>query len=103
MLKKAVQQGRSERESEAYIRSYVEGLSDARTQLGQMRVLGALGWRVRRTGFFYSFQTKKKAVARKSYRLLVQRTRNYLPPGILYFAVQGIKPPSGFLSGVKTS
>ena len=33
MLKKAVQQGRSERESEAYIRSYVEGLSDARTPL----------------------------------------------------------------------
>ena len=33
VFKKAVQQGRSERESEAYSRSYVEGLSDARTQL----------------------------------------------------------------------
>jgi len=33
MFKKAVQQGRSEREPEAYSCSYVEGLSDARTQL----------------------------------------------------------------------
>ena len=33
MFKKAVQQGRSEREPEAYSYSYVEGLSDARTQL----------------------------------------------------------------------
>jgi hypothetical protein len=33
MLKKAVQQGRSERRAEAYPLWYVEGLSDARTTL----------------------------------------------------------------------
>ena len=33
MLKKAVQQGRSERRAEAYPLGYVEGLSDARTLL----------------------------------------------------------------------
>jgi hypothetical protein len=33
MLKKAVQQGRSERRCEAYPLGYVEGLSDARTLL----------------------------------------------------------------------
>ncbi len=33
MLKKAVQQGRSERRAETYPRGYVEGLSDARTML----------------------------------------------------------------------
>ena len=33
MLKKAVQQGRSERRTEAYPLRYVEGLSDARTKL----------------------------------------------------------------------
>ena len=33
MLKKAVQQGRSERRAEAYPLGYVEGLSDARTKL----------------------------------------------------------------------
>ena len=33
MLKKAVQQGRSERRAEAYPLRYVEGLSDARTML----------------------------------------------------------------------
>jgi hypothetical protein len=33
MLKKAVQQGRSERRDEAYSVPYVESLSDARTQL----------------------------------------------------------------------
>ena len=33
MLKKAVQQGRSERRTEAYPLGYVEGLSDARTKL----------------------------------------------------------------------
>ena len=33
MLKKAVQQGRSERRSEAYFGPYVEPLSDARTTL----------------------------------------------------------------------
>ncbi len=33
MLKKAVQQGRSERRAEAYPLGYVEGLSDARTML----------------------------------------------------------------------
>ncbi len=33
MMRKAFQQGRSEREPEAYSRSYVAGLSDARTQL----------------------------------------------------------------------
>jgi hypothetical protein len=33
MIKKAVQQGRSERRAEAYPPVYVEGLSDARTQL----------------------------------------------------------------------
>jgi hypothetical protein len=33
MLKKAFQQGRSEREAEAYFFPYVEALSDARTKL----------------------------------------------------------------------
>ena len=33
MLKKPVQQGRSERKAEAYLTSYVEALSDARTPL----------------------------------------------------------------------
>ena len=33
MLKKAVQQGRSERRANAYPQGYVEGLSDARTLL----------------------------------------------------------------------
>jgi hypothetical protein len=33
MLKKAVQQGRSERRPEAYPPGYIEGLSDARTPL----------------------------------------------------------------------
>jgi hypothetical protein len=33
MLKKAVQQGRSERRTEEYPLGYVEGLSDARTKL----------------------------------------------------------------------
>ena len=33
MLKKAVQQGRSERRADAYPQGYVEGLSDARTLL----------------------------------------------------------------------
>ena len=33
MVKKAVQQGRSERKAEAYSVLYVEGLSDARTKL----------------------------------------------------------------------
>jgi hypothetical protein len=33
MLKKAVQQGRSERRAEAYPLGYVEGLNDARTML----------------------------------------------------------------------
>ncbi len=33
MLKKTVQQGRSERRAEAYPLGYVEGLSDARTML----------------------------------------------------------------------
>ena len=32
MVKKVVQQGRSERGAEAYFFRYVEGLSDARTQ-----------------------------------------------------------------------
>ena len=33
MLKKSVQQGRSEREAEAYPLGYVEDLNDARTKL----------------------------------------------------------------------
>lgn len=33
MLKKATQQGRSERKAEAYLVGYVEALSDARTKL----------------------------------------------------------------------
>jgi hypothetical protein len=33
MLKKAVQQGRSERRADAYPLGYVEGLNDARTKL----------------------------------------------------------------------
>ena len=36
MLKKAVQQGRSERRAEAYPLGYVEGLNDARTLLADV-------------------------------------------------------------------
>ena len=36
MFKSVVQQDRSERKPEAYSRSYVEGLSDARTQLAAL-------------------------------------------------------------------
>ncbi len=42
MLKKPVQQGRNEREGEAYALLYVEPWSDART-LGKARFV-ALGW-----------------------------------------------------------
>src|SRR6478672_8231577 len=51
-----------------------------------------------------SLETKKQGG--NSYELppcYSPELRGYLPPGRLYFAVQGIKPPSGFLSGVKTS
>src|SRR5574340_200060 len=45
MLKKAVQQGRSERRPEAYPRGYVEGLNDARTLLADFfsSLLGLVG------------------------------------------------------------
>jgi hypothetical protein len=36
MLKRAVQQGRSERRAEAYPLGYVEGLNDARTTLADV-------------------------------------------------------------------
>src|SRR5688572_23686067 len=46
--------------------------------------------------------TNKKAAALWSHRLLVRASDpTYLP--VLYLAVQGIRPPSGFLSGVNTS
>ena len=52
MLKKAVQQGRSERRGEAYFVSYVEPLSEARTLLGRRRVMARLGWAGEKTDFF---------------------------------------------------
>jgi hypothetical protein len=39
MIKKAVRQGRSEREPEAYAFRYVEGLSDARTKLADFFII----------------------------------------------------------------
>ena len=53
MLKKAVQQGRSERRPEAYPLGYVEGLSDARTKLADFFsiLLGASAFRTK-GGFF---------------------------------------------------
>jgi hypothetical protein len=39
MLKKAVQQGRSERRADAYPLGYVEGLSDARTMLADFFII----------------------------------------------------------------
>ena len=44
MLKKFVQQGRSERRADAYPRGYVEGLSDARTTLADF--FSVLAWRI---------------------------------------------------------
>jgi len=46
MLKKAVQQGRGERGSEAVPLQYVESLSDARTKLADFSsiLLGCLNW-----------------------------------------------------------
>jgi hypothetical protein len=52
MFKKAVQQGRSERRGEAYSFPYVESLSDARTKLGERRVLARRGWAGEKTDFF---------------------------------------------------
>ena len=52
MLKKAVQQGRSERRAEAYPLGYVEGLSDARTKLADFFSILLVGGEVRmRTGW----------------------------------------------------
>jgi DNA uptake protein ComE-like DNA-binding protein/outer membrane murein-binding lipoprotein Lpp len=47
MLKKAVQQGRSERRAEAYPLGYVEGLSDARTKLADFFSILLVGGEVR--------------------------------------------------------
>ena len=47
MLKKAVQQGRSERRTEAYPLGYVEGLSDARTKLADFFSILLVGGEVR--------------------------------------------------------
>jgi hypothetical protein len=45
MVKKLVQQGRSERKAEAYAGRYVEALSDARTTLeGFYNILSAPSW-----------------------------------------------------------
>jgi hypothetical protein len=52
MLKKAVQQGRSERRPEAYPLGYVEGLNDARTLHGKRRVLARRGWAGEKSDFF---------------------------------------------------
>jgi len=51
MLKKAVQQGRSERRADAYPLGYVEGLSDARTMHGKRRVLARRGWAGEKSDF----------------------------------------------------
>ena len=47
MIKKAVQQGRSERRAEAYSLEYVEGLSDARTKLADFFSILLVGGEVR--------------------------------------------------------
>jgi hypothetical protein len=52
MLKKSVQQGRSERRPEAYPLGYVEDLSDARTTHGKRRVSARLGRAGEKSGFF---------------------------------------------------
>ena len=52
MIKKVVQQGRSERRAEAYSLEYVEGLSDARTQHGEERVSAREGWAGEKSAFF---------------------------------------------------
>ena len=44
MLKKAVQQGRSERRPEAYPQGHIEDRSEARTMLGTRRVSARRGW-----------------------------------------------------------
>jgi len=52
MLKKTVQQGRSERRPEAYPLGYVEDLSDARTMHGSRRVSARQGWEGEKGDFF---------------------------------------------------
>ena len=52
MLKKAVQQGRSERRGEAYPLGYVEPLSDARTKPGERRVSARRGRAGEKSDFF---------------------------------------------------
>jgi hypothetical protein len=52
MLKKAVQQGRSERRFEAYPLGYVEGLNDVRTMHGKRCVSARLGWAGEKSDFF---------------------------------------------------
>ena len=52
MIKKVVQQDRSERRAEAYSLEYVEGLSDARTQHGEERVSARQGWAGEQSAFF---------------------------------------------------
>jgi len=51
MLKKAVQQGRSERRGESYFVSYVEPLGEARTTPGERRVSARGVGRVRKATF----------------------------------------------------
>lgn len=50
-MKKLFQQGRSERRPEACFSRYVEGLSDARTQLGETGVSARGGWAAEYEGF----------------------------------------------------
>jgi hypothetical protein len=52
MLKKAVQQGRSERRCESYFVPYVEPLSEARTKYGKRRVSARRGWAGGNIDFF---------------------------------------------------
>jgi hypothetical protein len=52
MLKKAPQQGRSERRGESYFVSYVELLSEARTPYGKRRVSARRGWAGEKSDFF---------------------------------------------------
>ena len=61
MLKKAVQQGRSERRPEAYPLGYVEDLSDARTMCGKGRVSARRGWAGEKGDFFSILPEKYRA------------------------------------------
>ena len=52
----AIQRGRIERRGETYFLSYVEPLSDARTKIGERRVLARRGWEGEKRDFFTILQ-----------------------------------------------